>query len=458
MARTFARLASVPFMLYAAATLKPRLFGVFTFVVVTVEMLSSLGDVGLTRYGTRTMVRGEFERERLASIMLTIQLITSTVLMAVAYTAVLIISPESPKKEVILIGLVAIFFSSFIYTTETILTGTKKFGASAVLQVVGKLIYLFIGFSVLLLGYSVVAVMAALVVSMGIESLARMVYTWKKVTGFSRDFTAAEFMKITRGTMPFALTGLATLIYYRADTIILEVLRGDADVGIYGAAYSFFSFFVWVPIVLSRTILPSVTERHKKDAEDGNRTSWFWYRASCIAGIVMAYSMTVMAGPVIRTLMPSDYNESIITLQLLIWSIPFLMMISIGFIALTVNDKEMAGARTTISSALIIIALDFTLIPAFGVKGAAAAMIIATGLWFAQMQWILSRQVFSADHGVRRTFSMPLLGLALMAGVGFALAPLGEIVTLPAGLIVFVSVIYAGWHFEGLKKGFFEDE
>lgn len=452
LARLFARLASVPFMLYAAATLKPRLFGVFTFVVVTVEMLSSLGDVGLTRYGARTMVRDEIDRARLAGILLTIQTITSIVLMAGAYTTVFIISPESPKKEVIMVGLVALFFSSFIYTTDTIFTAAKKFGATAVLQVLGKVVYLAIGFTVLLLGYSVIAVMIALVASMGIESVMRVGYARLKVTRFSGDFSTAEFRQVLKGTLPFAITGIATLLYYRADTIILELLKGDAEVGIYGAAYSFFSFFIWIPIILSRTLLPGLTARHQEDPTDGNRNSWFWYRAVAVAGIVMAYCVTVLAGPGIRLMMPVDYNESIITLQILIWSLPFLMMVSAGFIALTINNLEIVGARTTVTSAVMIIALDFALIPRFGVKGAAGAMVLATGLWYVQMQWILSRRVFTREHGVKRTLFFPLSGAALMAAAGLVLAPLGAIVTLPAGLIVFGGVIYSGWYLENRGK------
>ncbi|MHB9088365.1 MAG: oligosaccharide flippase family protein [Thermoleophilia bacterium] len=448
MARTFARLASVPFMLYAAAELKPRLFGVFTFVLVSVEMLSSLGDVGLTRYGTRTMVREEVRRERLAGIMLTVQMITSAVLMTVAYTTVLIVSPEAPKRDVILVGLMALFFSSFVFTTDTLFSAAKQFGATAIFQVVGKLVYLGIGFSALFLGYSVVAIMVAFVVSMAVESVLRMIYARLRITRFSRDFTAEEFMVVVRGTAPFAVTGIFTLIYYRADTIILAFLKGDAEVGIYGAAYSFFSFFVWLPIILSRTLLPGLTARNQADLADGTRNSWHWYRSVVIFGIALAYAVTVLAGPAIRILLPVDYNESITALQILIWSIPFMMMVSIGFVTLTINNAEMAGARTTISSAVIIIILDFLLIPPYAVKGAAVAMVLATALYYAQVQWVLSRRVWSPPQGVRRTLAIPLSGLSAMAATGFLVQPLGAIVTLPAGLIVYGGVILIGWHID----------
>jgi O-antigen/teichoic acid export membrane protein len=298
------------------------------------------------------------------------------------------------------------------------------------------------------MGYSVVAVMAALVISMGVESVLRMVYARLKVCRFSGDYSSEEFMHVVRGTLPFAITGVATLVYYRADTIIMGVLRGDTEVGIYGAAYSFFSFFVWLPIILSRTLLPGLTAREQADPADGERNSWFWYRSIAVFGIALAYSVTVLAGPVIRLLMPPEYNESIITLQILIWSIPFLMMVAIGFVTLTIKNLEVVGARTTIASAAIIITLDFILIPPYGVKGAAFAMVVATALWYVQMQWILSRRVWAPEHGVIRTLGFPLAGLGAMAAAGWLLQPLGAVVTLIGGLLVYGGVILIGWYID----------
>jgi len=149
LAKLFVRLVSVPFLIYVAATLGPSMFGVFTFVMATVEMVSSLSDFGLSRYGTRVMVREEKDQARFAGILLTLQLFTSVLLAGLGLAVVLIADPSSPKLQVLLLGLLAVVISAFIYTSETIFTATKQFAASAVFSVVGRLVYLAAGFAAL---------------------------------------------------------------------------------------------------------------------------------------------------------------------------------------------------------------------------------------------------------------------------------------------------------------------
>ncbi|MBI5871143.1 MAG: flippase [Actinobacteria bacterium] len=441
LARLFVRLVSVPFLIYVAASLGPSLFGVFTFVMATVEMVSSLSDFGLSRYGTRAMVREDMDQARFAGILLTLQLFTSIVLGAIGLVVVLFVDPASPKLEVLLLGLLAVAISAFIYTSETVFTAMKQFAASAIFTVAGRLIYLAAGFVALGMGWSVVAIMWAFVASMVLESAIRMVYVALRVTPFSFRFHWPDVKTIAIGTLPFAATAISSLVYFRADTIILEVLKGDTAVGIYGAAYSFFSFFMWFPIVLSRALLPSLTAGFRDDPEEARLTSWYWYRATGVAGVAIAFATTVLAAPVITTLMGDAYAESIPTLQILIWTIPPLMMVSMSFNSLTVCDREKTGANTSVMSAITIVALDFALIPFFGTLGAAAAMVITTTLWEAWMHWLLVKHLLAPRNAMVKTFSMPFIGGALMAAAAITARPLGIAATLVAGLMVYAGAI-----------------
>ncbi len=437
LARLFTRLASLPFLLYAAARLGPPLFGVFAFTLATVDMLSALGDFGLSRYGARTLVRDVNGRSRTAGIILVLQLAASVVLTAAVLVALLAFRPEPVRRDVLLLGLAAAFMSSFIFTTDMIFTAFKRFGASAVFAVAGRVVYLAAGFAALKLGYSVVAVTAAFLLGMVIESALRMIYTAWRLTTFSFKSSRAEMTAFVRGTIPFAVGAIATLVYFRADTLIMEALRGDTDVGIYNAAYSFFSFFVWAPIVLSRTLLPGLTRRFAEEPEAAERINWFWYRMVGIAGVPVAFAVTMTAGPLFRLLMPATYGDSIIALQILIWSIPALMMVTVGFNALVVTDREKQVTVATVVTALTIVVMDFILIYLFGVKGAAVAMVIATVAWLIQVHWLLARSILAAGHGLKGAFLLPAAGGLLMAAAALLAAPLGLWPALAAGLVIY---------------------
>ncbi len=440
LARLFARLASLPFLLYASATLGASLFGVFAFTLATIDMLSALGDFGLSRYGARTLVREAENRSRTAGIILALQLVASVILTAVALVILVALRPEPVRRDVLLLGLAAAFVSSFIFTTDTIFTAFKRFGASAFFAVAGRLVYLAAGFAALRLGYSVVAVTAAFLLGMVVESVLRMAFATLRLTSFSFRSSRAQMVAFARGTVPFAVGAIATMVYFRADTLIMEALRGDTDVGIYNAAYSFFSFFVWAPIVLSRTLLPGLTRRFAEEPEAAERINWFWYRLVGIAGVPVAFVVTMTAGPLFRLLMPTAYGNSVIALQILIWSIPPLVMVTVGFNALVVTDRERRATVTTVVTALVIVVMDFILIHFFGVKGAAAAMVIATTAWLVQVHWLLRRFILAAGHGLKGAFLLPVGGGLLMAGAALLASPLGLWLSLAAGLVIYIGV------------------
>ncbi len=443
LARLFARLASLPFQLYAAARLGVPLFGVFAFTLASVEMLSALGDMGLSRFGARELVRHEDRRAPLAGMILVMQILASALLTVVVLAVLVAVPPGPTKRDVLLLGLAAAFVSSFIFTTDTIFTAYQRFSASAVFAVAGRVVYLAAGFAALKAGYSVVAVTGAFLLGYLIESALRMAYSGSRLTSFSFGFSRRELTQVVRGTAPFALSAIATLVYFRVDTLIMEWLRGDIAVGIYNAAYSFFAFFVWAPIILARTLLPGLTRRFASDPADGEAATWFWYRAVGLAGVPLAFTVTMIAGPLIRTLMPSAFAGSIVTLQILIWSIPMLMMVTVGFNTLVVTDRERAAAGSTVVTAIIITILDFFLIHYFGVRGAAVAMVAATAIWLFQVHRLLGR-VLAPGHGAAGAFGLPVAAGLLMAAAAVLTSGLGVWVSLAAGLAAYAAATGLG--------------
>lgn len=447
-ARLFTRLASVPFLIYVASDLGPSLFGIFSFVLATVEMVSSLSDFGLSRFGARALAREKGSWNRLAGIILSLELLFSLLLTVLGFALIMLLRTESPKLDVLLLGLVAVFLSSFVYVTETAFTAAKKFGASAVLTIIGKVIYLAGGFLALQLGFSVVAVMFAFIVGMGLECVLRMIYTLRNVTSFSFRFSRGEALNVARGTVPFAVTSLSSLVYFRADTLILEFIKGDLQVGVYSAAYSFFAFFVWAPIVLTRSLLPSLVEKFSEHPREAEQMSWYWYRLSAIASIPVAFAMTMMARSIISTLLPTMYEDSIQVLQILIWTFPLLMMVSVGFNSLTVYEKEKTGAVSSVMAAVLVVVLDLALIPFFGPIGAAIAMVATTAVWLVQTHWLMKKHLLAPVHGLRRTFGIPVAGSAAMVVAALVTGAGGPYIVLVSGLTAYGIVVFLGRWFE----------
>lgn len=451
-ARLLARLASIPVFIYVAAKLGPSLFGIVIFVIAFVEVSNDLSNVGLSRFGARALARDEMPHERLAGILLTIRTLLSIVLVTTAIAVLLIVDPPSPQFEVILLGLLAIVLSSFIQVTEALFTGAERFTASAVLQTIGKAIYLVAAPLLLWLGFSVVAVMCAYLLSIVIEGALRMVYTVRRVTGFSLRFSPREVFLVLRRAMPFAVAVIATLVYFRADTLLLGLIKGDETVGVYGVAFSLFSFFIWIPIILSRVLLPKITSTYKRNRLEGERLSWFWYYASGVLSVPVVFAAILLVGPVIRLLLPSSYHESVQAVQILLLSMPLMFMNSVAVVIFMVKDKEKLSAHIAVITTVLIIVLNLVLILTLGMLGAAVAMVAATTVRWIMYHLLTVRYLNSAGYRSLRDLGVPAIAICSMIAVTFISMPLGLPFVLIAGVGTYVLVISGGLFWKPLRR------
>lgn len=439
--RLLSRLLFVVFFIYAASSLGPELFGVLAFALVTVELLSSIGDLGLTRYGARELVRHWDDRPTLAGEILVMQMLTSLVFCIGTLFLVLVWQPENPKFQLMLLGLVAILLSGLVNTTETVFVAGQRFFYSALLTFIGRLIYVCIGFAALAGGASVVLVMLGFVASVAVESLLRILVVIRTVTRFSFRFSIVRLREILIATLPFAVAAAANVAFLRINVMILELLEGDVAVGIFSVAFTLFTPFIWIPMIINRTLFSGLTRDYATDPGRARRTTWQWYRLMAIAGIPAALTITLLAEPALSHF-PAGYEGSARVLQILIWSLPLLLVISIGLNTMQIIDRERASARVQLFGALATTAACFILIPPLGINGAALATIAGAAVMEAQIYLDLHRHFLRQKHTVV-LFFRPLIGGLVMAAVALPLYGYNPWLATAAGLIAYAMTILA---------------
>lgn len=439
--RLLSRLLFIVFFMYAASRLGPDLFGILAFALATVELLSSIGDLGLTRYGARELVRHWDDRPVLAGEILVLQVLTSLVFSFGGLLLVIAFHPDDPKFQLLVLGMVAIFLSGLINTTEMIFIAGQRFFYSALLTFISRLIYVGIGFMALAAGASVVMVMGGFVVSVVVESVLRMMVVMLSVTRFSFSFSRRRLWEIFVATLPFAIAAAANVAFLRVNVIILELLEGDVAVGVFSVAFTLFTPFIWVPMIISRTLFSGLTEDFINNPDKARHSTWQWYRLMALAGIPVALIITLLAAPMLSHF-PVGYEGSARVLQILIWALPLLLVISIGFNTLQIINREQASARVQVSGALANAVVCFILIPPFGINGAAMATVAGAAVMEAQINLDLRKHFLQGKHTIA-LFLRPVIGGLVMTAVALPLFGLNPWLATGAGIVAYVVTILA---------------
>ncbi|GBE57397.1 polysaccharide biosynthesis protein [bacterium BMS3Abin01] len=437
--RLLSRVLFTVFFIYAASLLGPELFGALSFTLVTVELLSSIGDLGITRYAARELVRHWDNKELLAGEVLFLQGLTSVIISLGGLLVILAWQPQYPKLQMLLLAMAAVLLSAVVNTTEAIFVATHNFLYSALFTFIGRLVYVSIGLIALYQGASVVVVMLGFLIGVIVEATLRLTVVLRRVTTFSFGFSRAQMMRILSAIKPFALTAAANIIFLRANVVILEILSGDAAVGIYNIAFTLFVPFVWLPMILQRTVFPGLTRIYAMDPGKARIHTWQWYRLMALVGIPIAISVGLLAGPVL-SLFPAGYEESIPTLMVLMASIPLMLISSVGFNTLQVVDREGSAALASTIAAVTCILSSFILIALFNVIGAALAFLMASTVLTGFLLCLVYNHFLKKSP--LRLFIKPLIAGAAMLGAALFIWNLSTWLAPVVGIVVYTVVVF----------------
>jgi O-antigen/teichoic acid export membrane protein len=189
--------------------------------------------------------------------------------------------------------------------------------------------------------------------------------------------------RVLRSAAPFGAMGLATMLYYRAPTLILGTTRPAADTAEYTLASTVAFGLLMVPNAITTALLPRVSA--EGDLEPARRalarTLQLWAVMAVIAGVAAEFLVPFVFG--------ERYDAATEPLVLLLLA-GFAIGISGVIGTVIVARRGCTALLVQVAACLVLnIGLGAILIPRFGPKGAALDTVFTELLAVA----LLARQV-----------------------------------------------------------------
>jgi O-antigen/teichoic acid export membrane protein len=189
---------------------------------------------------------------------------------------------------------------------------------------------------------------------------------------------------------PLVFATLFGAIYYRMNALMLSFYQGEAEVGIFNAAFSFLN----VAGVLSVAFLRSVFPRFAQQACQPQRLQRTFYIAlatMAFAGFAIALSMSLLADVIITVVFTSEFANSGAALVILAWAGFFMFMSSTCGVLLNATRRQRVSMYITAGMAAVSVLIGMWLIPALGYIGASYVTLISYVLGFVTMLVVIVR-------------------------------------------------------------------
>jgi len=381
--------AGMIFSIITARGLGPSLFGIFSALNALVTLFSSMGDLGISSALVNFIPKVKDNRNVLISVTFWFQLAVTLTLTLALMAAGLFnryLIPGSTTTQFIIIGILTGFyvlqgFALGIFNAE------RKFFQASFIQAMDSIVKLSIVAGLFFnQQLNIEVALIANVISCGLS----LIY------GFSGEFRnirpifpRAQMTEIFKFSKWIALSRAFSVTISRIDIILLNILSGSFQTGIYSAAARIALLFALLVSSLSSVVAPRFSAFRKNEEMLG----YLKKVAAMIGGIsVLMLFTVVIADPLVPWVFGDEYLPAIPVFRALaIAMIPFLLNVVTTQPLIYYFNKPQIFARITILQVIIIVSLDLLLIPRFQAIAPAISMGVSNLVVLVITSWQLSR-------------------------------------------------------------------
>lgn len=442
---TVIQVLSVLSGLLIARRFGPGIYGELSFAFVIVGYFMIATDFGMTTIAIRKVAQ---DRGNYSSYLYTY--IISRISLSVAVYAILILVVYLVPGFFRVSGLLISTYGLLLITTCLSITwmfvAVQKMEYQGTCDVFEKILYVaFIFAGVLAIGnYYVVPI------SMIVSSTAAAVLGWfflkRQYPLKDKTFDKGFFRELLTCSWPIGLSNGASRVNYNMDTIFLQMYHGSIVTGQYSAAYRIIGVLLTLGTFLSAALYPMICEKATGSKETMESLLNQSARIILLLLVFPACVLSAAGNEIMAVLFGSDYESGGTAMAVLSWVPPILLISRLYGNTLTAINRQTTFMIMIIVSALLNIALNFLLIPSFGMIGGGVATIVAETAVLIPAYVILSR-IYCPDVIIPALKALAAGGLTL---VGMLLL---KHFSLLAGIII-APMIYLGllFLFKGVSR------
>ncbi len=364
-----------------ARTLGPETFGILGFGQALVAFAGIAIVLGTDTYGAREIARNFGRAGTLIGEILGFR----TVVAAVAIPAVIgiaaLLGASGTRLEVLTIQAVGLVAT--VMTIDFAFQGIQRMGPIAVRQSVASGL-VFAGASLLVAGPGDVRIAAILpFAAVGLTSIWLLFRFQRTIAPIRVRFSPGVWRGWIGVVLPIGLGGLSVTVFQQVDIAMLGFLVPEAEVGRYVALVRLYIIVTTVGNLLAAVYAPVLAPLAGSDAEARRAAYRPFAGAVLVMGGPAAAAMTAFPNDVVALFFGAAYAVDPAVVVIVMLSALLFVAVSATSVALVAWDDQLFHSKALGGSAVLNVALNAALIPAFGLRGAAIATLISAAALLA---------------------------------------------------------------------------
>ena len=374
---TVRALLGILLVVYLARYLGDVEYGKYAFAFAFTSLFLILSDLGLSILSIREIAR---DHQRASEYLTTISLTKLVLsLIMVGIIALVINLMDYPKDTTTAVYIVSFIIVSNSLSTffRSIFRAFERMEYEAITTIAESVLVTGAAIVVLFLGYGLVEVVSVTLLAQILACLLTLIVCIKKFAKPRLTFDFSLCKKLVKAALPFGAAYIFNTIYFQTDSVMLSLMKGDAVVGWYNAAYRLVRGTYFIPTAFVSSIYPVMSRFFVSSRDNLVITYEKTLKFLVTLAIPLGIGTTLIAGRIISFLYGEEFANSATALQILIWTGSLMFLLAIVSYVIHSIDKQMVDTKAAGISALVNVVLNLLLIPPFSYVGAGIASIIS---------------------------------------------------------------------------------
>ena len=380
-----------------ARNLGDVIFGKYSFAFAFTSLFAVFADFGLSTLTIREVARNrEYASKYLGNISLIKFLLSIVTAIFILISINLLDYPSDTILAVYFAGAYVIV-NSFSQFLRAFFRAFEKMEYEAVTRITERIILFIAVVSLLYLGYGLVPILSVFFIVSVFNFFVTVVLVLKRFVKPSYDIDLKLWKEIIKEALPFGLTSVFVVIYFKIDTIMLSIMVNDATVGWYNAAYNIVDGLMFVVAGSLTGALYPLMSNHYKSSHKIREIFTKSFKLLLLVGFVVALIVTAFSDKIIFNIYGAEYANSVIALKILIWAFFIICISTVSSTLLNSAGKQKVVAIGTGLGAILNVSLNLVLIPRYGLEGAAFATVITEVSGFL-IYFYYVMKIINPDH------------------------------------------------------------
>jgi len=415
-------------------------YGHFATIIAYLFFFTIIGDLGLYLVTVNELGKQEEKNKpKLFSNIFTMRLVSSVILILIACGLIWFF----PYPLVIKLGALIYALAAFLMMLDQILVALfqeqMKTKFPAIAEIVGKILILGLVVWSIKANLGFLYVISSFAIGLLVHFLINLIFA-RRLIKFKLDFNKEIWKKVFKKSWPIASYMIFSMLYFKADTIILSLYHPASIVGIYGAPYRVLEALIVFPAIFMGLVSPHLSKAWAQKKIDDFK-DMFQKAFDTLSLIVwpMIFGTLVLAKPIINLIAGDQFNDSIPVLQILIIATGIIFLAHLTTFSVVAVNKQKSIMKYYIFAAVLAIILYFVFIPKYYYY-AAGVITILIELFILIASGIMVNKATKIRLSFKNNIKSLLISI-IMALIIY-LTSFGLFVSIVLGGVIYIGGLY----------------